>query len=218
MGRGAGLRNLTRHSEHHRDGVFCGGDHIAKGRVHHNHAFFRGCGTVDIIHPNAGPANHLEIGCGIDNFFCGFGRRANSQTIILINDSEQFVLVFANTWIKIHVDTTITEDLNRSFREFVRYEYFRGHVGTPYFKREESGAPSPSSKLLCVKLAAVSPFQPGQHRQNVCGFNRGTAPHTQACWRVAIGANVEGSTLRLQTFRDRFGKACRVLNARIGEF
>ena len=59
VGRGAGLRNLPRHSEHHRNGVFCGGDHIAKGRVHHDHTFFGGSGPVDIIHTDASPANHL---------------------------------------------------------------------------------------------------------------------------------------------------------------
>jgi hypothetical protein len=62
----------------------------------------------------------------------------------LINDREQFVFVFAKAGIKIHLYATIPEDLNGSFREFVRYEYFRGHIGAPYFMRKESGALGPT--------------------------------------------------------------------------
>ena len=40
VGRGRCFRDLTGDGEHHCDGVFGSGDHVAEGRVHHDHAFF----------------------------------------------------------------------------------------------------------------------------------------------------------------------------------
>jgi len=57
----AGIRlgQLTRHREHHGDGMFGGGDRVAKGRVHHDHAFFGRSRNVDIIDADPGTAHDL---------------------------------------------------------------------------------------------------------------------------------------------------------------
>jgi hypothetical protein len=62
LGRGVGFGQLAGDGEHHRDGVFGGGDRVAEGRVHHDDAAARGGRNVDIVDADAGAADHLEIG------------------------------------------------------------------------------------------------------------------------------------------------------------
>ena len=59
--RGVGLGQLPREREHQRDGVFGGGDRIAERGVHHDHAAWRGGGDIDIVDPDPGAADDLEV-------------------------------------------------------------------------------------------------------------------------------------------------------------
>ena len=51
-----GHRDLAHQSEQHAHGVLGGRDHVAVGRVDHDHALARAGVDVDVVHADAGPA------------------------------------------------------------------------------------------------------------------------------------------------------------------
>ena len=77
-----GLGDLPRQREHHRDGVLGGGDRIAEGGVHHHHALGAGGGNIDIIHPDAGAADHLEVARGGEDVGGDLGRTADCEAVV----------------------------------------------------------------------------------------------------------------------------------------
>ena len=131
MGGGACLGDLPRHGEHHRDGMFGGGDHVAEGRVHHDHPLFRGGFLVDVVGADARAANHLEVRRIGEDLFRHLGGRADGEAVIVADDLGQLVFVLAQIGLEIHVDAAVAEDLNGSFGEFVGDEYFGGHLSGP---------------------------------------------------------------------------------------
>ena len=124
------LRDLARHGKHHRNRVLCGGDHVAKRRVHHDHALLGGGVFVDVIRPDPSPANHLEVVRSCEDLFGNLGRGPDRQTVIVADHFEQFVLVLAKIGLEIHVNPAVAEDLNGGVREFVGDKYL-GHVCSP---------------------------------------------------------------------------------------
>ena len=132
MGRGAGLGNLPRHGEHHRDGVLGGGDHVAKGRVHHDHALLGGRDLVDIVGADPGAADDFQIGRGGEDLFRHLGGRADGEAVIVADAPQERVLVLAKGGFEIHLDAAIAEDLHGGFAEFVGYENFGGHGSGPF--------------------------------------------------------------------------------------
>ena len=67
LGRGVGLGQLAGEREHHGDGMLGGGDRIAERRVHDDDAARRGGGDVDIVDADAGAADDLEVGRGVED-------------------------------------------------------------------------------------------------------------------------------------------------------
>ena len=61
MGRGIGFGDLPRQRHHHGERMFRRGDGIAEGRVHHHDAARRSRRNIDIVHADAGPADHFQI-------------------------------------------------------------------------------------------------------------------------------------------------------------
>ena len=60
--------NCAGEREHQGDGMLGGGDRIAERRVHHHHAARGGGGDVDIVDPDPGAADDLQIGRGVEQF------------------------------------------------------------------------------------------------------------------------------------------------------
>ena len=131
MGRGVGLRDLSRQREHHGDGVLCRGDGIAERRVHHHNAFLGGGGQVDIIDTDTGAADDFHIGRGFQHRRRGFGRRAHRHAVIIADDFNQFVLIKAGN--HINIDAAIFENLLGSRAHFICNQYFR-HFVPPFLR------------------------------------------------------------------------------------
>ena len=58
-GRGISGGNLAGQRHHHGNGMFCRGNGIPKGRVHHHRAKARGSSQIDIIHTDTGAPDNL---------------------------------------------------------------------------------------------------------------------------------------------------------------
>ena len=119
MGRGRGLGQLSRDGEHHRDGMFGGGDHVAKWRVHDDHALLAGRHLVDVVGADARAGDHLEPVRMGEDLFRHLGGRADGETIIIADHLGELVLVLAKIGTEIHLDATITKDLDGGFGKFV---------------------------------------------------------------------------------------------------
>lgn len=127
--RGIGCRKLAGDGEHQRDRMFGRRDRIAEGRVHDDDAAARSGRNIDIVDADAGAANDLQVRRRSDDLFRHLGGRADGQTIILADDFEQTVLVFAELRFEIDFDAAVAEDLDGGFRQFVGYENARCHEG-----------------------------------------------------------------------------------------
>ena len=132
MRRCRGFGDLTRNGEHHRNGMFSGGDHVAERRVHHDHALLRGGDLVDVIRADACARDDLEVGGGAQDFLGHFGGRADRKAVVLADHFGELVFVLAKVGVEINLDTGIAEDLNGCFAELVRNEYFGGHGVGPF--------------------------------------------------------------------------------------
>jgi hypothetical protein len=95
LGLGIGLGDLAREGEHHGDGVFGGGDRVAERGVHHHHALGRGVGDIDVVDADAGAADHLEPGGGVDDFLGDLGRRADGEAVVFADTGDQLLRRFA---------------------------------------------------------------------------------------------------------------------------
>ena len=130
LGRGIGLRDLTRDGKHHRDGMFGGGDRIAKRRVHHDHPFFCGRRDIDVIDANPCPAHDLQPRGKTQQLFGHLGGRTDRQPIILANDFSQLVFILAEFRQVINLDPSIAKDLHGGFGKLIGNENAGGHVGS----------------------------------------------------------------------------------------
>ena len=109
LSRGVGLWQLAGKREHQRDGMFGGGDRIAKRRVHHHDALHRRGGDIDIVDADPGPANDLQVGCGFDQLLGQLGGRADRKAIILADNRFQFFGRFTGD--DVYVTTAFAENL-----------------------------------------------------------------------------------------------------------
>ncbi len=126
--------DLAGHGEHHRDGMFGGGDHVAVRRVHHDHTLFGGGLLVDVVGSDACPPDDLEIGRVFQDRGRDAGGRADGKAIILADDLGQPVLVLAQIGFEIDFNAAILEDLHGGLGEFVRDQYFGSHFAGPFEK------------------------------------------------------------------------------------
>ena len=134
MGRGVRCRDLAGDREHHRDGVLGSGDRVAEGRVHHHDPFGAGSRDIDIIDPDPGPSDDLQIVGTRDQVCRRLGGRADRQAVILTNDIGQFLRLLAQTGLEVHLDIVVLEDTHGIFAQLVGDQYFR-HVSCPFYPR-----------------------------------------------------------------------------------
>ena len=134
VGRGRRFGDLPCHGEHHRDGVFGSGDHVAEGRVHDDHTLFRRGFLVDIVGADARAADHFEVRRIGEDLFRHLGGGADREAVIVADHFGQFVFVLAQIGLEINVDATVAKDLNGGFRQAVGDEYFGSHFCGPFQK------------------------------------------------------------------------------------
>ena len=107
--------------------MFSGGDRIAKRRVHHHDAALRGGGNVDVVHADAGAADHLEVRRGGDDLRRHLGGGADGEAIVVGDDGKQRILVLAEIGEVIHLHATVAENLHGGFGKLVGYENAGSH-------------------------------------------------------------------------------------------
>ena len=117
LGGGVGGGHLAGQGEHHGDGVFCRGDRIAEGRVHHHDPGGGGGRDVDVVDPDPGAADDLQIAGGGDDVLVRLGVGANDQAVVVADDLDQLVL--GKSGPDISIDAALAEDFDGGGAEAV---------------------------------------------------------------------------------------------------
>jgi hypothetical protein len=110
LGRGVGFGDLAGEREHHRDRVLGRGDRVAERACSSPPRPCRGgIGNIDIVDADAGAADDLEIGRGVEDFLRHLGRAADGEAIIFADHRDQLVRSLAGDDIDFYA--AIPEDL-----------------------------------------------------------------------------------------------------------
>ncbi len=96
---GVGLRDIPRHGQHHGNGMFGSRDGIFPRSVHHEDSPSRRCLQVDVIDPDSGTADYLELLRCVDNISSKPSLAPDNDTVILPNGCHQL----AGAHISIHI-------------------------------------------------------------------------------------------------------------------
>ena len=128
LGRFVRRRNLPCQREDHADGVLRRGDRVAEGRIHHHHAARRGGRNIDIVDPDAGPPDNLEIWRGRQNIRRHLGGGADGEAVIIADDGGEFLGGEAR--LHIDLDAALAEDVGSAGAELVTDQNF-WHRKTP---------------------------------------------------------------------------------------
>ncbi len=134
LGRSVGLGQLAGEREHQRDRMLGGGDRVAEGGVHDDHAARRGSGNIDIIDPDARAADHLQPGRGVEDRLGDLGRAADREPVIVADDRGELVGGLAGDFV--HLDPALAEDFGGLGVHFVADEDFGHFVFSPRHPRE----------------------------------------------------------------------------------
>ena len=112
-----------------------GGDRVAAGGVHHDHAAFRGGLDIDVIHADAGAADDLEVGGGGDELCGDFCLAADDERGELGDDLEE--LVFLETGLHGYVQFPGAAELGDATVGYgIGYKNFRNfHIGWDFLGR-----------------------------------------------------------------------------------
>ena len=122
LGRLVGLGQVAGEREHQRDGVLGGGDRVAERGVHHDHALGAGGGDIDVVDPDPGAADDLEVGRGVEDRLGHLGRAADREPVILADHRGELVGGLAGDLV--HLDPALAEDLRGLGVHFVADEDF----------------------------------------------------------------------------------------------
>ena len=95
MGRDAGFGELTRHGEHHRDGVLSGGDRVAEGGVHHDDTALGGSVFVDVVGADACSNDRLERFVSLECFRGYLDTATTDGPIVLGQRLAQFFFMLS---------------------------------------------------------------------------------------------------------------------------
>ena len=99
-GAGVGVGHVAREREHQGQGVFGGGDRVALGRVHHQHAAPGGGRHVHVVDTHAGAADDPQLVGRFDDVGGHRGARADHQGVVLADDRLE--LLGRETWPQVH--------------------------------------------------------------------------------------------------------------------
>jgi hypothetical protein len=72
--------------------VFRGGNGVSARGVHHNNAALRGRVDVDIVHPDAGPADGFEVFACRNDVSTDLGLAADDEGGVFRDNFEQFLV------------------------------------------------------------------------------------------------------------------------------
>jgi hypothetical protein len=134
LGLGIGLGQLAGKREHQRDRVLGSGDRVAERSVHHHHALGAGVRDVDVVDPDPGAADHLEVGRGVEDLLGDLGRRADREAVVLADDCLELFGCLAGD--DIDIAAALLEDAGGVGVHFVRDEDFGlGHDFVPSSSR-----------------------------------------------------------------------------------
>ena len=75
------------------NGMFAGGDGVAARGIHDDHTVAGSGGDIDVIHPDTGPADHLEIRGARQHGFGYPGAGTQGQTVKIPNNLGQPVRI-----------------------------------------------------------------------------------------------------------------------------
>ena len=103
------------------------GDRVAERRIHHDDAARRRRRDVDIIHADAGAADHFESLRPLQHFCRDFGRGTDRQPVEAVDRLGELVLVLAQIGLEFDLNAAVLEDRDSGGRECVRDENFGGH-------------------------------------------------------------------------------------------
>src|SRR5581483_9957302 len=109
---------------HQRDGVLGGGDGVAVGRVHDDHALGGGGLDVDVVDADAGAAHHLEAVGGSKHLLRHLGGRAHGEAVVALDGFLELVLAQAHFHVRL--DAALLEHGDGGGGELVGDEY-AGH-------------------------------------------------------------------------------------------
>ena len=124
--RGAvGLRDLPGQRHHQRDGVLCGGDRIAEGRVHDDDALGGRGLDVDVVDADAGAADHPELAGGRDHLLRHLGGGAHGEAVVILDDLLQ--LLFSQADLHVSGEAALLEDADRGGRKLIGDENAWAH-------------------------------------------------------------------------------------------
>ena len=129
------LGDLPREREHQCDRVFGGGDRIAERGVHHHHALAAGVGDIDVVHPDPGAADDLEVGRRVEDLLRHLGRAADREPVVFADAGDQLLGGFAGD--DVDVAAALLEDLRGVGVHLVGNEDFGlGHFKSPSSQRK----------------------------------------------------------------------------------
>ena len=93
--RGIGGGNLAGRGQQQRQGVLGGAVDVRRRRVDDQHTAFGGGVHVDVVQPDAGTRDDLELGCGAQHLGVDGRRRAHQQCVGLGHRGQQLLPVRA---------------------------------------------------------------------------------------------------------------------------
>ena len=86
-----GLGDVARAGHDHGDRVLGGRQHVAGRRVDYDDAALGRGLDVDVVDPDPGAADHLEVGGRLDDLGGDLGRRADDQRIVVADPGQELV-------------------------------------------------------------------------------------------------------------------------------
>ena len=111
LGRRVRGGDLARERQHQADGVLGRGDGIAVGRVHHDDALGGRGREIDIVDPDAGAADDLEVLGAIEQLGGNLGGRADGKPVELADHFRELILV--ESGLDRRLDAAVGEYLHR---------------------------------------------------------------------------------------------------------
>ena len=148
--------------EHHRNGVFGGGNRIAEGRIHHDNTARGGAGDIHIINANASAAHHFQARCSFQHFPRHLGGGTHRKPIILANNGAEFR--WRQAGFHIGFNATLTKNRDRGRAEFVGDQNARHGAYAPAISAC-TDASAQSNQGSSALISAVSTVAPPQMRK-----------------------------------------------------
>src|SRR5690606_17950110 len=118
--------NLAGDGHHHRNRVFAGADRVATRGVHDDDAVAAGGFHVDIVHADAGAADHAQaLGAGGDDVRRGLAAAAHGPTVVFVDTILDLVLRQGGK--VVDFEAGIAKNVESVLAQLVTYQDAIGH-------------------------------------------------------------------------------------------